>query len=820
MRFWVLAATFAFVCGCELKGPSVDPGEIGTLGIGDACTETNQCRAGLACVGMACSPRRSGLAGSSCSLTADCAEGLYCSGARVCDDAGEAAAGDYCENGGDCQAGLSCTLVGFSGRCEAPVPGNRDLGDACTATNECFAGLSCLPGVSGAPACASPPAVSGNVTLPPSIPFWAGEECETDPGPARAYFDVPRAGVTGDFYRLPFPNDVRRTATGLDLSGHPSPGTVLPVDVIDSYLRASETDLDGFATNPLMYFRFSRPYDWGRIAESLELVDISPESPTYGDRQGLSFLTTNGIITKYICQDWLAVRTPHGEPLRPGTTYAMIVKNLIVPSEGGTFARSSDLTALLTDTPPAGDAALLAAWEKYAPLRAFAATEGGNVDLSTVLNATVFTTQDPERLPRAIREAVRADDVPTVSDLTLCGAGAESPCDDGTPERACGETNDAFHEIHGRIRLPIFQQGTAPYLSSGGGISLDGSGEANATRYEEVCFALTIPKADAMPEAGWPLVLHGHGTGGAFTGAARSIAGEMASGDGVTAPAATLTIDLPQHGERKAGSTLDSDVLFYNFANPAAARGNILQGTADLVSLVHFAMGATLDETDSPIASAIRFDGSRISMFAHSQGSTHASMMIAYESDLEAVVLSGNGGDLVQSLLNKTEPIDIAGLFPFALLDADSSGNLNGGEFHPVLGIFQAYFEATDPVNFGRRVVRSPVEGSTGLHTFMTYGMGDTYSPEATMKAYAASVGFAHVMPVLTSLGLNEVPPGLMANATFGGTQRTIGIRQYAPDSGDDGHFVATRTTQGRADTLRFLRAVSAGQIPSIGDGL
>lgn len=818
MRFGVFAAMVAFVCGCELSGPSTGPNVNGTLGIGDACTETNECRAGLACVGMACAPRRSGPVRSPCSLTADCAEGLYCGATRICEEAGEAAAGEYCTNGGDCQAGLSCVLAGFTGLCEEPLPGNRDIGDSCNTTNDCFAGLSCLPGTNGAPVCVSPPPVAPGVSLPPSVPFWAGAECETDPGPARAYFDVPRAGTTGDFYRLPFPNDVRRTATGLDLSGHPSPGTVLPIDVIGRYLRASETDLDGFATNALVYFRFSRPYDWSRIGESLELIDISPESPTYGDRQGLSFLTTNGGITKYICDDWLAVRTPHGAPLRPGTTYAMIVKNLIRPSSGGTFARSSDLSALLADTAPSGDTALAAAWEKYAPLRAFAATEGGNVDLSTVLNATVFTTQDVERLPRAIREAVRADDAPTVSDLTLCGAGAESPCDDGTPERACGETNDAFHEIHGRIRLPIFQEGTAPYLSSGGGISLDGSGEANPTRYEEVCFALTIPKADAMPETGWPLVLHGHGTGGAFTGAARSIAGEMASGEGVTSPAATLAIDLPQHGERKAGSTLDSDVLFYNFANPAAARGNILQGTADLVSLVHFAMGAGIDETASPIESAIRFDGSRISMFAHSQGSTHASMMIAYENDLEAVVLSGNGGDLVQSLLHKSEPIDIAGLLPFALLDADAAGNLNGGEFHPVLGIFQAYFESADPVNFGRRVVRSPIEASTGLHVLMTYGMGDTYSPEETMKAYASSVGFAHVTPVLTSLGLEEVPPALMSNANIVGTPRTVGMRQYMPESGDDGHFVATRTTQGRADMLRFLRAVSAGQIPSIGE--
>src|SRR5689334_15986651 len=112
--------------------------------------------------------------------------------------------------------------------------------------------------------------------LPPSVPFWAGETCTEDMGAPTAYFSVPRTGVQQDFYRLPYPNDVRRTATGLDLSTHPSPGTVLPVDIIGRYLDASEEDLDGFATNPVVYFRFSHPYDWDTVGDNIRIVDITP----------------------------------------------------------------------------------------------------------------------------------------------------------------------------------------------------------------------------------------------------------------------------------------------------------------------------------------------------------------------------------------------------------------------------------------------------------------------------------------------------------------------------------------------------------------
>ena len=128
----------------------------------------------------------------------------------------------------------------------------------------------------------------------------------------------------------------------------------------------------------------------------------------------------------------------------------------------------------------------------------------------------------------------------------------------------------------------------------------------------------------------------------------------------------------------------------------------------------------------------------RITMFAHSQGASHASLMIAHEPSLAAVVLSGQGGDLTQSLLNKRRPIDIATVVPFALLDADANGQLTAGDFHPVLALFQMYFERVDSVNYGPLLhVRPPMDG-TGPHVFMTYGLGDTYSPEATMQAYAS----------------------------------------------------------------------------------
>jgi hypothetical protein len=311
-----------------------------------------------------------------------------------------------------------------------------------------------------------------------------------------------------------------------------------------------------------------------------------------------------------------------------------------------------------------------------------------------------------------------------------------------------------------------------------------------------------------MPAGGWPLVVYGHGTGGSFRSGielARVVDGAM------------LAIDLPQHGARRGASMRGSDVLFFNFVNPRAARDNVMQGAADLLSLVYFASAGGIAAADSPTTQAIDFDPSRIVYLGHSQGSTHGALVVPYEPDIRAVVFSGLGGDLTQSLLNKTEPIDIAGVLPFALLDPDAGGRLTTGDFHPALALFQAYFERVDPVNYAWHLFRAPPAGDTGRDVLMTYGPGDSYSPEATMQAYSIAAGLPIVRPVLVDYGLPQVDAPLRNNVTVGGVMHSAGLRQYTPDAGEDGHFVATGTTDGRRDVVTFIDDALAGNVPAIG---
>jgi len=454
------------------------------------------------------------------------------------------------------------------------------------------------------------------------------------------------------------------------------------------------------------------------------------------------------------------------------------------------------------------------AWTAHAPFRTYLAAQ--HVDPTTVLNAAVFTTQSAERLLPLLHTAEQTAPLPALSDATVCTATAVSPCDDGTPLRRCHAPDAAFTEIHGHLALPIFQRGTAPYEepTDGGDIALDASGNPMVVRTEQVCVSITVPTA-AAPTNGFPVLVAAHGTGGSFTDHIRAGLARQAAMASV--PAITIGIDLPEHGTRRGASTRTPDHLVYNFTNPRAARDVFLQGAADLMGTIRYAHDAAI--TNAGVA--VPVDGSRIVLFGHSQGAQHSALLAGFEPRLAGVVLSEAGGDLTQSLLHKTQPFDIAHLVPFALLDADDHGNLNVGDSNPALTIFQMFFERVDATNVARRLAADPIMGAPGLHVFATYGLGDSYTPEPTLQAFALAGGLPFVRPILTN-PMQFNPPyqadaPLMGNAMIGTSAFTVGMRQYMPPAGVDGHFVALQSTQGQADVAAFLTALFAGTVPPIG---
>jgi hypothetical protein len=281
-----------------------------------------------------------------------------------------------------------------------------------------------------------------------------------------------------------------------------------------------------------------------------------------------------------------------------------------------------------------------------------------------------------------------------------------------------------------------------------------------------------------------------------------------------------LGIDQVAHGPRRGASNASPNDLFFNFGNPAAARGNVMQGAADQLSLARFAPTVTFDMASSPTGTAFKLG--TVAFWGHSQGATEGALAVPLSS-YGGAAFSGQGASLIDSLLTKTSPVNIAAAVPLALQDMDKDGTLVGGAHHPVLNLLQTYIDGADPVNYGAIMAITPLMGMSPHHVFQVYGQKDTYSPQQVQTIYAIAAGLTPVThdPSVTKAddiaGRPESPAPLTGNLTVGAKKLTVGVRQYAPAMGKDGHFVAFDVANARADVERFLAGVLNGSVPRVG---
>lgn len=803
--------------------PLTDAGTIDLTafaGVGDACDPEAligemACRETLRCVDGECKATGDTPNNGLCTIDNECLDGHYCSIIGVCQAAGEGVSGQACTTDGDCQQGLFCDYLGFSGVCAEQGAG--DIGDPCDGKGDCFAGLLC-----GSDGACGP----GGVAF--GLRPWEGVECEAaadDTGPARVFFEL----NPSEFFRQPYPHDLRMVNGKIDLSGFPLPGPgIIGFDPVRRVKEAVESGEAGFSTSPTVFFRFSKAPSFGSITakenqdtpereRTIYFVDVDPDSPGFGNSRAFTWFVTDG-GGKYVCPRYLAARPSWTGPLAEDTTYAVVMLTGIETSDGERFEADADFKEIMTGS--GGDAEMERARELHAPLKAWLDQEGIGYD--EVLAAAVFTTQKITDLYPKLRDLAHEGPPPEAKSITECKPGVTSPCDDGLSGeehiRGCFEESSEVYELHMRVPIPIVQKGTRPYAhpDDGGSVQLTPAGTVAGQGTEDVCVSLTIPKNVSMPAEGWPVGLYGHGTGG--TNRSNVSTGELLASidvDGTSVGVATLGWDGPMHGDRR-GSDLDPEVLFYNFANPLAARGNLYQGATDVFALVRFLKNVTIEAADSPTGAPIFFDATKIMHIGHSQGATTGPLASPYEPDIALNVWSGAGAGLILSLLNKTQPADVKGGVAAALQEITDQGPdveaIN--DKHPVLALIQGLFDAVDPLNHGRYEFAKPFEDVGPQHVLQFYGKGDSYTPPATISTFARVLAVDLVKPVVEAIdGMEPVDPPLSANK--GGGTITGGLVQVNP-SGYDGHFVMFRDAGAQKQLAQFIGTFVATGVPII----
>jgi hypothetical protein len=577
-----------------------------------------------------------------------------------------------------------------------------------------------------------------------------------------------------DFFDQPWPSDLRTIDGHPDMTGFP--GTA-EYALVDNYISRIET-LDGFGTNSPIFLQLEsepaslpKPSQTTRPDSPVLLVDVDTHSPERGRIIPLH-LSYQASETTWQPSGLLSLSPVLGFPLRPSTTYALLLTtDFLQPVEG------------FKDV-----------WHPDYPQRDYYSeidevlTEL-EIPRSRLSFAVRFTTQDPVTELAGFSQRIEEDlSLPALDQQLMPFRG--------------------FHNARsydGKMWLPIWQTGTKPYFSEGGNFVSDEDGRPLVQAWEQVNFTFSHPTTGTMPEAGWPVVIYGHGTGGDHHTFADGSSVLEVSNVLAEAGLAGFSISLPLHSDR--GTGMDPTLASFNYLNPDSATATFRQAALDQIYLAEL-LTSRSHRFGLVSGQSATTDPTRVAYLGHSHGGLIGAIAGPFMGErLSALVLSGAGGGLSSSMATRDAgDIEIQQLLSNVL---GFQSDEEPAPSHPLIGMVQTVAECTDPINYAPYwSVRHPSWQTTPVSVLMTEGLLDVQTPPETAEALAAAGG----LPVLAPEGhigdghrlrdLHAIETPVHGNLrAWDGTLVTGGLAQFP----DQGHFAIFEDEDAAALYQHFL---------------
>jgi len=641
------------------------------------------------------------------------------------------------------------------------------------------------------------------------------------------YFDFD--AYDQNFFGSPWPNDFYKDGDGnLIMDDFPLPD---PFQNFEGYAlmtlyKGQAENMDGFGNNTAVYWTFpaeintgslpTTPSDSMSFAGSILLINIDTESNYYNELTPVEWHWTSRSTGTFEPADrMLAVAPVDGFPLEPHTTYAMILTDGVQDYTGTPLGRTATMADLYSGR-GTGDSKLDYA---YVPFATWLAANDDKLNQTRVRAVTVFTTQDPVLETKEMADYIKAE-YPN-GELT----GTMNSC-----EYSHNETG--YVCFKGSYTSPNFQSGNKPYdiLTGGGGsFMFDSNGDPIEQESENIDFSLCVPSDASVPSGGWPIVMYSHGTTGDEDSFVNSGPNNIADFL-LDKKMAVIGILQPLHGTRGDNYTDEElETYSFNFTNPDSARATIRQSVMDTVALNSFIKAGKLSITSSSCDSwpasgvysgpgTITFDTDNILFMGHSQGGLTGSMAAAVEPDIKGWVLSGAGGRMGITVMERTSPNILALLESYSIID-----QTDAHKHHPLIMMVQLMSEITDPINYAPYWVEKPFN-SDARNIMVTTGFSDSQTPKNSTYAMCVAGRIPQIDPetppldeVVTGLTLRNITSfSRNASNTVKGpsnTDATCGLLQYP----SDGHFAIFYNDDAAYMYQEYLRSIAYSGVGILG---
>jgi len=540
--------------------------------------------------------------------------------------------------------------------------------------------------------------------------------------------------------------------------------------------------MDGFSYAAPIMTSFASGVDPSNLVNSRNIAaSLTPESPTV-----LIDMSTGELVPHFAEVDANAESTPESQALyirpakllKPGTRYAVAIKNTLKAKNGSPLAIPEGFRAII-DHEDTSHPLLERVRNRYPEI--FTALDKVGVRKTDLVVAWDFTTRSRTGVQSDLLWARR-------SAMSLIGADGANLTYTVTSDMPTTDTRIA-RRIDGTFTAPLFldnDPGTAPNTT----LVRDAEGHPKASGLYSVPFTAIVPACALNTNVPVPIIMYGHGLMGASN--------QVASGGMRAAAAEICAVGVGTDMRGMSEVDVPNVALTLNDGNNGRLIFDVLvQGMMNHIAMVQVARAAMAQTLFTKTNGASLVDPSRVYYYGISQGGIMGTTVCGIDPVIQRCVVQV-GAINYSILLERSADWPQYGII------------LAGGYEDPLLvalmiNMMQSQWDRTEPVAVADVITGTGFPETPPKQVFMQIGIADDQVPNVGSELQARTMGVPVITPTpYTPYGVAEAASAQSGLVIYDfGLGGTIPLTNTPPPRNDV--HSSLRNKQATTDMMRHF---------------